>query len=162
MQYNSARIVKVKSNRIGDDMCCFIIIVLPVLLHKHYDVTAAGDAQWQQRVAGRLQQLRCVAKAVATFGGRQAVSAGEAEQDPMLHALAATKKHLDALETDLVRTEDDLARTRHKLQVKLLLCVNHAQLHMSSGWNSHCRLIPQCMLCQAVYENDVFVPLPAW
>lgn len=80
---------------------------------------AAGDAQWQQRVAGRLQQLRCVARAVATFGGRQAVSAGEAEQDPLLHAMAATKKHLDAIDTDVVRTEDDLARTRHKLQVRL-------------------------------------------
>ena len=78
---------------------------------------AAGDAQWQQRVAGRLQQLRCVAQAIAKFGGRQAISAGEAEQDPLLHAMAATKKHLDALELDLVRCEEDLARTRHKLQV---------------------------------------------
>ena len=80
-------------------------------------VAAAGDAQWQQRVAGRLQQLRCVAKAVATFGGRQPVSAGEADENPLILAMGATKKHLDAIETDLVRTEDDLARTRHKLQV---------------------------------------------
>lgn len=78
--------------------------------------TATGDAQWQQRLAGRLQQLHCVAQAIAKFGGRQAISAGEAEHDPLLHAMSVTKKHLDIVENDIVRAQEDIARTRHKLQ----------------------------------------------
>lgn len=126
---------------------------------------ATGDAQWQQRVASRLQQLRCVGQAVERYGGRTAISAGEAEQDPLLHAMAGTKKHLDFLDNELVRVEEDLARTRHKLQVTAIRCCYMASrekvfLHATCDYGTlvtcqswSCRYRSSSWACKAVHGS---------
>ncbi|KAK9809368.1 hypothetical protein WJX73_009107 [Symbiochloris irregularis] len=82
------------------------------------------DHQWQQRLGARLQQLRCVAQAIGKFGGRQAAGAAEAEQVPLLHAMSVTRKHLDGLEVEITRIQEDITRLRVKLQD--MTCVDMA------------------------------------